>query len=64
MKLVTITLGLVGMVVLAGCGSEPEVKESEQSKQMAAESASKWTPEAKAAFEKAHKEAREGKDGK
>lgn len=49
-------------LLLVGCAGEPEVKESETSKQMAAESAGKWTPEMKDAFKKAHDRAKKGED--
>lgn len=50
----------VGCLALAGCGSsEEEPKaETQESKQMATESATKWTPEQVKKFEQLNKEAR------
>jgi len=61
-RLLSICLILTSLV-LAGCGSStPEAKETPQTQANAQQAASAWTEEQKAAFAKAHNEARSGAD--
>ncbi len=49
-------------VLISGCSSEPEVVETQASKEMAASAASAWTPEKIKIFAAENKKARAGLD--
>lgn len=62
MRLLSLMVSAAVLLATIGCGSPKVEPEPQASQQMGSESASKWTEEQKAAFAKAHEEARnEGK---